>query len=82
MVADFHRNLIKGGVFFYPSTADSPKGKLRLMYECNPMAFLQEQANGKATDGNQRILEIVPTALHQRTAVYIGSSKLVDMLSE
>jgi fructose-1,6-bisphosphatase I len=82
MVADFHRNLIKGGIFFYPSTAESPKGKLRLMYECNPMAFLQEQANGKATNGNQRILEIVPAELHQRTAVYIGSSKLVDMLSE
>ncbi len=82
MVADFHRDLLKGGIYLYPSTSDAPKGKLRLMYECNPMAFLQEQANGKATDGKQRILDIIPTELHQRTPVYIGSSKLVDMLSE
>jgi len=82
MVADFHRDLLKGGIYLYPSTADAPKGKLRLMYECNPMAFLQEQANGKATDGKQRILDIIPTELHQRTPVYIGSTKLVDMLSE
>jgi fructose-1,6-bisphosphatase I len=82
MVADFHRDLLKGGIYLYPSTSDAPKGKLRLMYECNPMAFLQEQANGKATDGKQRILDIIPTELHQRTPVYIGSSKLVDMLQE
>lgn len=82
MVADFHRNLLKGGIFMYPATKDSPKGKLRLMYECNPMAFLQEQAGGKAVNDTQRILSIVPTKLHQRTAVYIGSKKMVDMLSE
>lgn len=82
MVADFHRNLLKGGIFMYPATKDAPKGKLRLMYECNPMAFLQEQADGRATNGTQRILEIDPTKLHQRTAVYIGSKKFVEMLSE
>jgi fructose-1,6-bisphosphatase I len=82
MVADFHRNLLKGGIFIYPVTKDSPKGKLRLMYECNPMAFLQEQAGGKATNGKKRILEIVPEKLHQRTIVYMGSSKLVDMLED
>lgn len=82
MVADFHRNLLKGGIFLYPATKDTPKGKLRLMYECNPLAFVQEQANGKATDGKQRILEIEPKKLHQRTIVYIGSTKLVDMLDD
>lgn len=80
MVADFHRNLLKGGIYIYPSTKSSPKGKLRLMYECNPMAFLQEQAKGKATNGKIRILDIEPTALHQRTAVYIGSEKMVEMM--
>lgn len=80
MVADFHRNLLKGGIFIYPVTTDSPKGKLRLMYECNPLAFLQEQAGGKATNGKKRILEIEPKELHQRTAVYIGSQKMVEML--
>lgn len=80
MVADFHRNLIKGGIFLYPATKDSPNGKLRLMYECNPMAFLQEQANGVATNGTTRILDIIPEKLHQRTVVYIGSSKLVELL--
>lgn len=81
MVADFHRNLIKGGVFLYPATKDAPGGKLRLMYECNPLAFLQEQAGGKATSDTQRILEIHPEKLHQRTVVYIGSSQLVDRLT-
>ncbi len=81
MVADFHRNLIKGGIFLYPATTDAPKGKLRLMYECNPMAFIQEQANGKATDGYNRILDIEPTELHQRSVVYIGSSNLVNQLN-
>lgn len=83
MVADFHRNLLKGGIFMYPATKDAPKGKLRLMYECNPMALLQEQAGGKAlNDEQQRILEIQPTKLHQRTAVYIGSKKMVDLIGE
>jgi len=80
MVADFHRNLIKGGVFLYPATQDAPGGKLRLMYECNPLALLQEQAGGKASSGLQRILDIIPENLHQRTVVYIGSAHLVDRL--
>ncbi len=77
MVADLHRNLIKGGVFLYPATTDAPKGKLRLLYECNPMAFLVEQAGGKATNGNQRILELDPTELHERTPIIIGSKDMV-----
>ncbi|HPA35178.1 MAG TPA: class 1 fructose-bisphosphatase [Chitinophagales bacterium] len=78
MVADFHRNLLKGGVFLYPPTKSAPNGKLRLMYECNPMAYLQEQAGGSASNGGQRILSIQPTELHQRTPVYIGSEELVN----
>jgi fructose-1,6-bisphosphatase I len=73
MVADVHRNLIKGGIFMYPVTKDKPKGKLRLLYECNPFAFIVEVAGGKATDGQQRILEIVPSELHQRSAFFVGS---------
>src|SRR6187549_2395661 len=65
LVADFHRNLLKGGIFIYPSTLKSPKGKLRLLYECNPIAFLIEQAGGKASDGFKRILDIQPSSLHQ-----------------
>ena len=72
MVADIHRNLIKGGIYMYPTTSGSPNGKLRLMYECNPMAFIIEQAGGVASDGFRRIMELEPTALHQRTAVYNG----------
>ena len=74
MVADFHRNLLGGGVFAYPANAMSPNGKLRLLYECNPLAFICEQAGGAATDGAQRILDVIPTALHQRTPVYLGSN--------
>lgn len=77
-VADFHRNLLKGGVYIYPADHRSPKGKLRLMYEANPLAFLIEQAGGKATNGNERILEIVPQKLHERTPVFIGSKKMVE----
>jgi fructose-1,6-bisphosphatase I len=77
-VADFHRTLLRGGVFLYPPTARQPGGKLRLMYEANPMAFLAEQAGGAATDGKQRILEKVPTALHERTPLIIGSRAEVD----
>ena len=73
MVADFHRNLLGGGVFAYPANAMSPNGKLRLLYECNPLAFICEQAGGAATDGTQRILDVMPTALHQRTPIYVGS---------
>lgn len=77
LVADFHRNLLKGGIFIYPSTAKSPKGKLRLLYECNPLALIIEQAGGRATDGQRRILELRPTSLHDRTPLFIGSSKMV-----
>jgi fructose-1,6-bisphosphatase I len=73
LVADFHRTLLKGGVFLYPATEKAPKGKLRLLYECNPMAFLAEQAGGAATDGVGRILEKVPSNLHERTPFYVGS---------
>jgi fructose-1,6-bisphosphatase I len=78
MVADFHRNMIKGGIFMYPQTEKAPNGKLRLMYECNPMAFLCEQAGGKATTGSQRIMEVEPTELHQRVPVIMGSAEMVD----
>lgn len=77
-VADFHRTLLRGGVFLYPPTAKQPDGKLRLMYEANPMAFLAEQAGGAATDGKQRILEKMPATLHERTPLIIGSRAEVD----
>ena len=80
MVADVHRNLIYGGIFMYPADKRSPHGKLRLMYECNPMAFLTEAAGGRAIDGNRRIMEIQPESLHQRVPIYIGSSDAVDTL--
>ncbi len=79
MVADIHRNLIKGGIYIYPTTAASPNGKLRLLYECNPMAFIIEQAGGIASDGLNRILDIEPTELHQRTSIFIGSPKMVRL---
>lgn len=78
LVADFHRTLLRGGVFLYPATAKAPDGKLRLMYEANPMAFLAEQAGGAASNGKQRILEVQPTDLHQRTPLFIGSKGEVD----
>lgn len=81
-VADIHRNLITGGIYIYPVTASSPNGKLRLVYECNPMAFIVEQAGGKATDGFQRILEIDPKKLHQRTPFFAGSKKMVETACE
>ena len=80
MVADVHRNLIKGGIFMYPGTTDKPKGKLRLLYECNPFAFIIEVAGGKATDGNGRILDIQPTEIHQRTPFFIGSRLMMEEL--
>jgi fructose-1,6-bisphosphatase I len=80
MVSDVHRNLIKGGIFMYPGTTDKPKGKLRLLYECNPFAFIVEKAGGRATDGKQRILDIQPTELHQRTPLFIGSKGMMDEL--
>ncbi len=78
MVADIHRNLLLGGVFIYPQTALQPKGKLRLMYECNPIAFIIEQAGGKATTGTERILEIEPEELHQRVPAILGSTDMVN----
>ena len=80
MVADVHRNLLKGGIFMYPGTIDKPKGKLRLMYECNPFAYIIEMAGGKATNGKQRILDIQPTELHQRTPLFIGSGDMMEEL--
>lgn len=77
-VSDFHRNLLKGGIYMYPATQSNPKGKLRLMYEANPMAFIAEQAGGAATDGTQRILEKTPEKLHERTPLFIGSKNMVD----
>lgn len=82
MVADIHRNLIKGGIFLYPTTSSHPEGKLRLMYECNPLAFIVEQAGGKASDGRNRILEIKPTDLHQRSPIFIGNKDMVEKLEE
>lgn len=80
MVADVHRNLIKGGIFMYPGTVAKPSGKLRLLYECNPFAFIVEAAGGKATDGKQRILDIKPSELHQRTPFFVGSRKMMEEL--
>ena len=77
-ISDFHRNLLRGGIYMYPATAKNPSGKLRLMYEVNPTAFIVEQAGGKALDGKGRVLEIVPQSLHERTPLFIGSKKMVD----
>ncbi|EKO3708564.1 class 1 fructose-bisphosphatase [Vibrio metschnikovii] len=82
LVADFHRNLLKGGIYLYPSTQSHPNGKLRLLYECNPMALLIEQAGGLATDGKQRILDIKPTELHQRVPFFVGSKQMVEKVSQ
>ncbi|MBG7629484.1 MAG: class 1 fructose-bisphosphatase [Bacteroidetes bacterium] len=80
MVSDFHRNMIKGGIYLYPNTSISKKGKLRLLYECNPIAFIAEQAGGKATDGFKRILDINPSEIHERSPFYCGSTKMVEKL--
>ncbi|WP_136466862.1 class 1 fructose-bisphosphatase [Flagellimonas onchidii] len=82
LVSDFHRNMIKGGIYMYPKSSKAQKGKLRLLYECNPMAFLAEQANGKASDGYQRIMEIQPTELHERVPFFCGSKKMVEKAEE
>lgn len=82
LVADFHRNMIKGGIYIYPSTGANPNGKLRLMYENIPLAFLVEQAGGKASDGKNRILSIQPRELHQRTPLFIGSEEMVKKAEE
>jgi len=78
LVADFHRNLLKGGIYIYPSTKQSPNGKLRLMYECIALAFIAEQAGGAATDGVNRIMDIVPKYIHQQIPYFVGSRKMVD----
>lgn len=80
MVADVHRNLIKGGIFMYPGTTDRPKGKLRLLYECNPFAFIVEVAGGKATNGEMPILDIQPSALHERAPFFVGSKGMMEEL--
>lgn len=82
LVSDFHRNLIKGGVYIYPTGTKSPKGKLRLLYECNPLAFLIEQAGGKASNGLQRIMDIKPESLHERAPYFVGSTQMVEEAEE
>lgn len=82
LCADFHRNMIKGGIYIYPSGTTSPNGKLRLLYECNPIAFLTEQAGGKASDGFNRILDLQPKELHQRVPFFCGSKKMVEKAEE
>lgn len=83
LVADFHRNMLKGGICVYPGTTSYPEGKLRLTYECNPIAFLAEQAGGRASDGNgRRILEIKPESLHQRIPFFAGSVAMVRKVEE
>jgi fructose-1,6-bisphosphatase I len=78
LVADFHRNLIKGGIYIYPATNQSPEGKLRLLYECNPLAMIAEQAGGLATAGTNRVLDIKPERLHQRVPFFVGSKQMVE----
>lgn len=82
LVADFHRNMIRGGIYIYPGTEKNPNGKLRLLYECNPIAFLAEQAGGKASDGFTRILDVKPTDLHQRSPLFVGSKNMVEKAEE
>jgi fructose-1,6-bisphosphatase I len=82
LVADFHRNLLEGGVFFYPSRSERPQGKLRLLYEAAPLAFLAKQAGGYASDGHRDILEVVPESLHQRIPLFIGDKRLVEKAEE
>lgn len=82
LVSDFHRNLLKGGIYIYPGTHKTPKGKLRLLYEANPLAFIAEQAGGLATNGKSRIMEATPTELHQRTPLYLGSRSMVKLVGK
>ncbi len=82
LVSDFHRNMIKGGIYIYPSTSKDPDGKLRLLYECNPMAYIAEQAGGSASNGFGRILEIEPNTLHQRVPFFCGSKNMVAKAEE
>ena len=80
MVADVHRTLIKGGIFAYPASQKAPEGKLRLLYECNPLSFVMEQAGGMASNGKERILELEATQLHQRCPIYMGSPDMVERI--
>ena len=82
MVSDIHRNMIKGGIYIYPKSTKYNQGKLRLLYECNPMAFIVEQAGGKASDGYQRVMDIMPTELHERSAIFCGSKTMVEKAEE
>jgi fructose-1,6-bisphosphatase I len=82
LVSDFHRNIIKGGIYLYPTTSKTPSGKLRLLYECNPMAFIAEQAGGMASNGFDRIMEIQPSALHQRVPFFCGNKEMVEKAEE
>ncbi|KRP28846.1 class 1 fructose-bisphosphatase [Polaribacter sp.] len=82
LVSDFHRNMIKGGIYMYPKGSRNPNGKLRLLYECNPMAFLAEQAGGKSSDGYLRTLDVMPTSLHQRVPFVCGSKQMVEKAEE
>lgn len=82
LVSDFHRNLLKGGIFLYPENEIAPKGKLRLVYECNPIAFLASQAGGQASDGSRKILDLIPESLHQRSPFYVGSKNMVEKTEE
>jgi len=82
LVADFHRNLLKGGIYIYPGTSKNPEGKLRLQYECNPLAFIVEQAGGKATTGKVRIMDVKPGSLHQRVPLFIGSKNMVERVEK
>ncbi len=82
LVSDFHRNMIKGGIYIYPTSTKAPEGKLRLLYECNPIAFLAEQAGGKASDGYRRTLNIKPKELHQRVPFFCGSKEMVEKVEE
>lgn len=82
LVADIHRNMLKGGIYIYPETESHPRGKLRLQYECNPMAFIVEQAGGRATDGERRILDLEPEDVHQRTPFYAGSEAMMEKVTD
>lgn len=82
LVSDVHRNILKGGIYIYPTTSSAPNGKLRLLYECNPMAFIAEQAGGKASNGFQRVMDIQPTELHQRVPFFCGSKNMVEKAEE
>ena len=82
LVADFHRNLLKGGIFLYPADVNRPEGRLRLMYEANPLGYVAEQAGGAASTGSQRIMDIMPEQLHQRTPLILGNKDVVEKIVE